>query len=47
MANIDQFANGESVDQQDVVVWYAAHFTHDFNVESGHIVGPELVPVQW
>jgi hypothetical protein len=26
--NITQFANGESVVNQDVVVWYGAHFIH-------------------
>ncbi|MCC3772828.1 hypothetical protein K6I34_006743, partial [Streptomyces sp. UNOC14_S4] len=46
-ADIDAFVNGESVDGQDVVLWYAAHFLHD---KAGppppsHIVGPELRPV--
>jgi hypothetical protein len=35
-----------------VVVWYAAHFSHDVhedeeNGHTGHIVGPTLRPVQW
>jgi len=33
-----------------VVVWYAGHFVHDENHPSpatGHIVGPELWPVNW
>jgi len=52
MANIDRFVNGESVDNQDVVVWYAAHFSHDVHAPEdehghGHIMGPELVPVNW
>jgi hypothetical protein len=49
-ADIGRFVNGESVINQDVVVWYAAHFTHDVHEEGGevgHIVGPELRPVQW
>jgi hypothetical protein len=48
-ANIARFINGESVFNQDVVVWYAAHFTHDVHEEGevGHIVGPVLRPVQW
>jgi hypothetical protein len=32
-----------------VVVWYAAHFTHDLHEENGHvghIVGPVLRPAQ-
>jgi hypothetical protein len=33
-----------------VVIWYAAHFTHDVHAENGgidHIVGPTLQPAQW
>ena len=48
---IDGFVNGESVKNQDVVVWYGAHFTHDVSAEPpgtfGDIVGPDLVPVNW
>jgi hypothetical protein len=56
---INQFVNGESVVNQDVVVWYGAHFLHhDGNnvinsqrspkVLSGdHVVGPDLRPVLW
>ena len=46
-ADIGRFINGESTFNQDIVIWYAAHFTHDVNEESGHIVGPILRPVQW
>jgi hypothetical protein len=49
-ANLGRFINGESVLNQDVVVWYAAHFAHDLHEENGHaghIVGPVLRPVQW
>jgi Copper amine oxidase, enzyme domain len=49
-ADTGRFVTGESVFNQDVVVWYAAHFTHDVHEEPGgadHIVGPELRPVQW
>ena len=50
-AAIDAFVNGERVDDHDVVVWYAAHFTHDVHAEEhnggGHIVGPDLVPFAW
>ena len=45
--HIDNFINGESVANHDVVVWYAAHFTHDVNVHTGHIVGPTLKCVKW
>jgi Cu2+-containing amine oxidase len=50
-ANIDTWVNGESIDRQDVVIWYAAHVTHDAAHEPagtfGHIAGPELRPVNW
>ena len=50
-AGIDTWVNGEAVDDDDVVVWYAAHFTHDISAEPpgtyGEIVGPDLVPVKW
>jgi hypothetical protein len=33
------------------VVWYGAHFTHDVRAGhhgvGGHVVGPDLVPVNW
>jgi hypothetical protein len=48
---INRFVNGEDVSGQDVIVWYAAHFTHDVHEngdgETGHIVGPTLRPIQW
>ena len=41
----------ESIVDTDVVVWYAAHATHDVAHEEpghfGHIVGPELRKVKW
>src|ERR671910_2842079 len=46
-ANIGSFINGESTYNQDIVIWYAGHFTHDVHEESGHIVGPTLQPDQW
>lgn len=48
-AGIDQFLNGESVYNQDVVLWYAGHFTHDTTTEgtTGHEIGPTLQPVGW
>jgi Cu2+-containing amine oxidase len=45
--HIDNFINGEAVANQDVVIWYAAHFTHDVNVATGHIVGPTLKCIKW
>ena len=47
-AGINRFVDGESVAGADVVVWYAAHFTHDLHEEDvGHVVGPTLRPVRW
>ncbi|MGQ0600907.1 MAG: hypothetical protein ACT4QE_04325 [Anaerolineales bacterium] len=47
-AQLDRFVNGELVENQDVVLWYAGHFLHDAHHGGGsHIVGPELRPVNW
>jgi hypothetical protein len=46
-AKIDNFVNGEPVRNQDVVVWYAAHFRHNVAESAGHIVGPDLVPADF
>jgi hypothetical protein len=50
-ANIGGWVNGESVRDQDVVVWYGAHFTHDVANEPpgtfGDILGPDLKLVRW
>jgi hypothetical protein len=50
-AGVDGWVNGESVLDQDVVLWYGAHFSHDIGAEPpGHFgewVGPDLVPVSW
>jgi Copper amine oxidase, enzyme domain len=50
-AGLDGFQNGEPINNQDVVIWYAAHVTHDIAAEPpgtfGHVVGPDLTPVNW
>jgi hypothetical protein len=50
-AQLDNWLTGEPILNQDVVIWYAAHFTHDTAHEPpgvhGHIVGPDLKPVKW
>jgi len=50
-ANLDRMVSGESVERQDLVVWYGAHFRHDSEHEDpdgvDHRVGPDLVPYQW
>jgi len=47
-ALIDNFVNHELIKNMDTVVWYGAHFTHTVthdDTTTGHIVGPELVPL--
>lgn len=56
---IAPFVNGESVVDQDVVVWYGAHFIHSDGqnlldpdrysmvISGSHVVGPDLRPVRW
>jgi hypothetical protein len=50
-AGLDRFVQGQSINGADVVVWYGAHFTHEqASEEAGghdHVVGPDLVPVNW
>lgn len=44
-ADIDRFVNNEGVEEEDLVVWYAAHVRHDASIdEDAHIVGPDLLP---
>jgi hypothetical protein len=47
-AQLNRFLNGESIRDTNVVLWYAAHFTHDLHEhEVGHLVGPTLAPDGW
>ena len=50
-AHLDNFVNGESVQNTDVVVWYAGHVLHDVHDDPpgvfGHTAGPDLKPVKW
>ena len=50
-AGLSNWVNGEPILNQDVVIWYAAHFRHDIGAEPpgtfGEWVGPDLVPVKW
>lgn len=58
-ANLDPWLNGESLVNQDAVVWYAAHFYHNDGqniinpdrsgeiLTGDHVVGPNLRPVNW
>lgn len=46
-AHLNRFLTGQSIGQ-DIVLWYAAHFSHDVHEDGdSHIVGPELVPGGW
>jgi hypothetical protein len=46
--HVADFINGESVDGQHVVLWYAAHLFHDISDKGRdwHEAGPTLIPVQ-
>lgn len=46
-ARLDNFVTGESVQNADIVIWYAAHFYHVIEDTNPHIVGPDLIPVLW
>jgi hypothetical protein len=55
----NNWVNGESVVDQDVVVWYGAHFMHTDGanlldpdrsgliISGSHVVGPDLLPIRW
>lgn len=47
---LDQYLTAESINSTDVTIWYAGHFRHDEanpSPHQGHIVGPELRPINW
>ncbi|HEX2272792.1 MAG TPA: hypothetical protein VHG90_02850 [Acidimicrobiales bacterium] len=49
-AQLDRYVSAESVERQDVVIWYGAHlFHHQAAGADGPArrVGPDLVPYQW
>lgn len=49
-AHIDDFVNGETLQGENVVVWYAGHVDHDeddASFEFRGVVGPELTPLNW
>ena len=47
--NLNSFQNGESVANQDLVFWYAAHFLHETHdgKDVNALVGPDLKPYRW
>lgn len=52
-AHLNRFVTGQSIARDDVVLWYAAHFTHDVHEDErqggggGHVVGPKLELGGW
>lgn len=48
---LDRWVNGEKLDGEDVVLWYAGHFTHNLHetgaAQHGHVVGPDIRPFNW
>jgi len=45
---IDKYVNHESINNQDVVLWYGVHFVHNPAVEHGEKnLGPDLTPIHW
>jgi hypothetical protein len=45
---LDNFLNNESIQDADVVIWYAVHFLHDPAQTKGeNDFGPTLKPVNW
>jgi hypothetical protein len=47
-ADLHMFINGESLNEQDVVMWYAGHSTHVYDgAPGGHLIGPDIVVVRW
>lgn len=57
--NIDPWVNGESVDGQNVVVWYGATFAHNDGADrlnpsrspeiltGSHVIGPDIRLIRW
>ena len=55
-ANLAPWVNGESMVDQDVVIWYAGHQVRQDDssrpsspqvISGSHIVGPTLRPIRW
>ena len=55
-ANFAPWMNGESMVDQDIVVWYAAHTTRQDDssrtaspqsISGEHVLGPVLRPIRW
>jgi hypothetical protein len=51
---IDSMVNGESIFKEDVVIWYAGHWTHDsFDINSRYVGqgpfynGPDIIIRRW
>jgi hypothetical protein len=47
-AKLDNFVNGESINEQDVVMWYSGHYYHVFGgAGDAHVVGPDIIVTRW
>ena len=46
-AQLDRFVDYEGVENQDVVIWYAAHFPELNTSGEMVLVGPDLKPTNW
>ncbi len=47
-AKLDNFVNGESINEQDVVMWYSGHYYHVFGGSGdAHVVGPDIIVTRW
>lgn len=46
---LDQFLDGESIEFQDVVMWYGGHSVHPGETSFDEVgaVGPDLIPIKW
>ena len=45
--DLAQFVNGESIDKQDVVMWYGTHSVHIGGELDEDFVGPDIIPLKW
>jgi hypothetical protein len=46
-AGLDRFVSGESLQSEDMVVWYGVHVAHPGEPDGEAMVGPDLVPGHW
>ena len=44
---VDNYVNGESLVNEDIVIWYGTTFTHEDPYGMTHVTGPSIIPVNW